>query len=255
MAVETETVRLYVQPGCTSCLKAKEFLSRNLEEFEIIDVTKDAAALDDLLSRGIRSVPVVTVGDRHCFGNNFRDLAVFLGIEVDQPLLTFSELATKYLLVLDVAVSLVGQIPEPMLSERPTVGRERTVGYVALHIFDIAERFLAGDASGVFRRGRDNPVDPANYPTGADVAGHGLVVRQNVQEWAAGASDAADLDRVIETWHGQQPRHRLLERCVWHSAQHTRQIHSMLQERGVVPSASLSDEDLEGLPIPENVLD
>jgi glutaredoxin len=248
-------IRLYVQPGCTSCLKAKEFLSKNLEGFEIIDITQNTAALDELLKRGIRSVPVVTVGDRHCFGNNVRDLATFLGIDFQQPLLTFDQLADKYLRVLDVATALVNQIPTPMLAERPTVGRERTVGYVALHIFDIAERFLASYKSGSFRRGRDHPVDPSSFPTGAHIAEHGRLVREGMREWSKVESGKAELGRPIETWHGAQTLHRLFERCVWHSAQHTRQIHMMLEARGLTTEARLTEADLEGLPVPEKVHD
>lgn len=253
--MNAKEIRLYVQPGCTSCLKAKEFLSKNLEGFQIIDITQDTDALDELLNRGIRSVPVVTVGDRHCFGNNVRDLATFLGIDFQQPLLTVDQLADKYLRVLGVATVLVNQIPTTMLAERPTVGRERTVGYVALHIFDIAERFLAGYKSGSFRRGRDDPVDPSSFPTGAYVAEHGRSIQERMQKWSEVESGTADLDRPIQTWHGTQTMHRLLERCVWHSAQHTRQIHTMLESRGLAPEARLTDADLDGLPVPEKVQD
>jgi glutaredoxin len=42
----------------------KEFLSRAGATFTVMNVDEDARAYDALLARGLRSVPVIIVGDR-----------------------------------------------------------------------------------------------------------------------------------------------------------------------------------------------
>jgi hypothetical protein len=42
----------------------------------------------------------------------------------------------------------------------------------------------------------------------------------------------------------------VLERCTWHSAQHTRQIISVLQAFGVSVEKPLTEKDYAGLPMP-----
>jgi len=41
-----------------------------------------------------------------------------------------------------------------------------------------------------------------------------------------------------------------MERCTWHSAQHARQIVSLLEGFGIVPNGPLTQEDYAGLPMP-----
>lgn len=56
-------VRVYTSPTCPWCKKAKEFLSQAGVIYEEKDVTRDRAALDELVKvAGVRSVPVVTCG-------------------------------------------------------------------------------------------------------------------------------------------------------------------------------------------------
>ena len=59
----------------------------------------------------------------------------------------------------------------------------------------------------------------------------------------------------VETLHGVSNRHRVLERCTWHAAQHARQLAFMLERLGVEPDRPLTSTDLEGLPLPVSVWD
>ena len=53
------------------------------------------------------------------------------------------------------------------------------------------------------------------------------------------------------TYFGSQTLHQVLERAVWHSAQHARQLMMVLQGLGISPDGPLAEEDLAGLPMPE----
>ncbi len=61
------------------------------------------------------------------------------------------------------------------------------------------------------------------------------------------------LDRVVETQWGHRTLHEVLERAVWHPAQHTRQVALFLERLGIEPDGPLTPEDLAGLPLPERV--
>ncbi len=47
--------------------------------------------------------------------------------------------------------------------------------------------------------------------------------------------------------------HDMLERTVWHAAQHTRQLALMLEMGGTKPDRPLTAQDLSGLPVPDEV--
>jgi hypothetical protein len=54
----------------------------------------------------------------------------------------------------------------------------------------------------------------------------------------------------VKTYYGERPLHELLERCTWHSAQHARQIITVLEGFGIQPNGPLSPNDYAGLPMP-----
>ena len=65
----------------------------------------------------------------------------------------------------------------------------------------------------------------------------------------------ADLARSVTTYFGEQTLHQVLERAVWHSAQHARQLMMVLGLLDITPLTPLTAEDLADLPMPEHVWD
>jgi len=59
----------------------------------------------------------------------------------------------------------------------------------------------------------------------------------------------------MDTYFGRHPLHEVLERTVWHPAQHTRQLMLILDDLGIEPNRRLRAEDFAGLPLPEKVWD
>ena len=51
-------VRVFWQPGCTSCLRTKEFLTNNGVDYESINVHGNPQGMEELRKLGARSVPV-----------------------------------------------------------------------------------------------------------------------------------------------------------------------------------------------------
>jgi glutaredoxin len=67
-------VTIFTGPGCTSCERAKAFLRERHIGFVERDVASDAAAMNELVSRGCRMLPVICVGDRITQGFNPQEL-------------------------------------------------------------------------------------------------------------------------------------------------------------------------------------
>ena len=74
-------LKVYWQPGCSSCLKTKEFLLENSVEFKSINVLEDETGFRDLEALGLRLVPVVACGSDWANGAVFREVARIAGFE------------------------------------------------------------------------------------------------------------------------------------------------------------------------------
>mgnify|MGYP003725151257 FL=1 len=74
-------LKVYWQPGCSSCLKTKEFLIANGIEFESINVLEDDSGFEELAELGLKLVPIVARGDDWANGAVFRDVARVAGFE------------------------------------------------------------------------------------------------------------------------------------------------------------------------------
>ena len=82
MLATADKVKVFWQPGCTSCLRTKEFLARNGVDFESINVHGNEAGMEELRKLGARSVPVVALGGKFVFAQAIGDVINFLGLKV-----------------------------------------------------------------------------------------------------------------------------------------------------------------------------
>ncbi len=255
MLATAERVRVFWQPGCTSCLRTKEFLARNGVEFESINVHGNPEGMEELRKLGARSVPIVARGDRFVFAQTIGDVIKFLGLEVRvQERLSPEELVTKLELVLPAAARYVRQIPPEWL-DQPFRNRNRPIRVLAHHVFRIVEGFLES-----MRDGRELTYDrimqeasPA-IRTGEDIARYGEEVLARFRNWWQANPDRA-CQGMVDTYFGKHPLHVVLERTVWHPAQHARQLILILESLDIEPDGRLTAADLAGLPLPEKAWD
>jgi glutaredoxin-like YruB-family protein len=64
-------VKIYSQPTCPDCNKAKAYLDRKGVPYEDINVRKSKRAMDEMVrTYGIRVTPVIVIGDRVMVGFN-----------------------------------------------------------------------------------------------------------------------------------------------------------------------------------------
>src|SRR5262249_23300722 len=72
---EASVIKAYWQPGCTSCLRMKEFLTKHGVSFVSVNVLEDKDAFAELATLGIRSVPIVRRGKDWANGQVLREVA------------------------------------------------------------------------------------------------------------------------------------------------------------------------------------
>jgi glutaredoxin len=79
--VNALSIRVFWQPGCSACVKVKEFLRGLGVPFESVDVLNDAEGAADLRRLGASSLPVVSRGSKFVFGQSLDQVANFVGVK------------------------------------------------------------------------------------------------------------------------------------------------------------------------------
>src|ERR1700676_14276 len=137
-----ELLKVYWQPGCSSCLRTKEFLTEHGVPFVSINVLADRQGFDDLARIGVRRVPIVRRGDDWVDGQILKDLARIAGIRWNAPALgSPAELVAQANTIFACAQRLLATIPEDQL-DTLLPDRPRSYRQLAAHIFQIVEVFL-----------------------------------------------------------------------------------------------------------------
>ena len=208
-----------------------------------------------LQALGARSVPVVSRGDRFVFAQVIKDVVDFLELEDDTgPNLSPDELAARYDGILETAVRLTRQMPDARLEDE-LPNRPRSWRVLMHHVFQIPVAFLDMEETGETLTYETMVAPPPDdMTTSADIAQFGEAVRARFRDWWAGAK-GGDFAGDVPTYFGATSRHEMLERTVWHSTQHVRQVASLLQQAGVTPDRPPTSADIEGLPLTEAVWD
>ena len=209
--------------------------------------------MDELRVAGLRALPVVARNDHYIFGVDLEKVADLVGLKYDAtPKLDAHQLIARYHVVLDASMRYSVQLPADRLHDK-LPHRDRSYLTLINHVVQIAADFLeiADGADLVGRLAASLPEE------NLEVAG--LTIRSAQLKDALGAwlnqTGADDLQAVVSTYFGEQTLHQVLERAVWHSAQHARQLLMVLELLNVVPDRPLSQVDFQGLPMPENVWD
>jgi len=202
---------------------------------------------------GARSVPVVSQGDKFVFAQVIKDVVDFLELPDDTaPNLSPDELKARYDRILEIAVRLVSQMPDEHL-EHKLPDRPRSWRVLLHHVFQIPTSFLDMEETGETLT-YENMVAPPpdDMTTSSMIAAFGDQVRQRFNAWAT-ATAGEDFSGRVPTYFGGTTRHEMLERTVWHSTQHVRQVAALLEQVGTTPDRPLTESDTAGLPLPKGV--
>lgn len=201
---------------------------------------------------GVRSVPVLSRGDKYTFGQSTKQIVDFLGLtEKSGPQLSTDELAARVTKFMDAALELIPLMPGDRLDTH-VPGRPRSYRTLAFHLFRVVDAFLDANENVPLVQAmfREEPAPDAS--TQALVA-YGAKVRDRFRAWWQ-AGDTAP-SKSLQTYYGPQSLHELMERTTWHSGQHVRQYMMLLEKEGVTHHRPLVAADFASLPMPQNVWD
>lgn len=252
----TQPLKVYWVPGCTGCLRMKEFLTKHGVEYVSINALADKEAFNDLARIGVKRVPIAARGKHWADGQSLSEVARVAGIKLAADVkLKPAELVVRGNRVMEAAQRLVTQIPDDelgaMLPDRP-----RSFRQLGVHIFQIYGLFLD-----LLEKGKRLEFEhflhdaPPDIVTAAQVASFGVATQRRFNCWWEKAGAEVDFTADADVYYGNSSLHEFLERTVWHSAQHTRQLQVVVQKLGKSAEGGLIAADLAGLPLPENVYD
>jgi glutaredoxin len=252
MLATDERIRVFWAPGCTSCLRVKEFLTRLEIDYESVNAASSPEHVKEMARLGARSVPIVSRGDAFVYAQSLADVASFLGLEVEvDRQLSPQELVRRVNIILPAGQRYIKQIPDDVLDVRFR-NSVRLLRGIAHHVFRIVEAFVEAMDTGVELTNElimdaTEAVRPRD-----DVLTYGSAVLAEFNAWWARYPDKS-CQAQMDTYFGRQSVHDVLERTTWHSAQHVRQLLLVLDTLGIAPDGPLTPEDLAGLPLPEKV--
>ena len=209
----------------------------------------------ELQELGARSVPVVARDGRFVFAQVIGDVVEFLDLPDDTaPELSPAELAAKLDRILETAVRLTRQMPDERLEDL-LPNRPRSWRVLMHHVYQIPVAYLDMEEHGrtlTYEALTEPPPDAMR--SSAAVADHGETVRARFAAWWSRTA-GEDFSGRVPTYFGGTTRHEMLERTVWHTAQHVRQVASLLERAAVVPDRPPTSDDLRGLPLTDKVWD
>jgi hypothetical protein len=233
-------------------LRLKEFLSVRGIDFVSVNVLEDPAGMAELRKLGVRSVPVLSRGDKFTFGQSTKQIVDFLGLnEKSGPELSADELAARIDKYVGAALELIPMMPYDRL-DTFVPGRPRSYRTLAFHLFRVVAAFLDANEGTTLAQAafREEPAPDADTAT---LVAYGQSVRERFKVWW-GNGDTSPA-KELPTYYGPQSLHELMERTTWHCGQHVRQFMMLLEKEGVSHHTPLKAPDFTKLPFPQNVWD
>ena len=239
-------ISVYWVPSCSSCIKAKEFVASLGEPFESLNVLEHPEALAELAAAGIRGAPAVRKGDRIAYAQSLDDLAAFLGVPRVAQRLPRAVLVARWEALQDKAREVIASFPEKDLEGYTLTGPHANLLELAEHAYQVVESFL--------RLIEDDTIDARAIYLSPDKSIRSMAallayvdrVRAEYDGWLAGGGPSS-IPAHLNTHYGAQPADVVLERYVWHMAQHARQL-DHLAKAPRIPAALY-----DGLPLPEGL--
>ena len=250
----SDNLRVFWMPGCSSCVKVKEHLKRLGIAFESVNVLEQPEAREELAARGIRGAPIVSRGNRFVYAQSLEIVNEFLNITEELPKRETEFLFKKWISLLNTGIGYLETCPPEELRANVLPGRDRPVGELAYHAFQIVDAFLH-----CMKSGEREWLDRASGAVKMDVAlSKPLLLdfaRKTTTEleryWNDGATEYKDVDASDRPFEGDlRTTHEFLDRSSWHSAQHLRQVATVLTRDGVALVPAWGDDMVKGLGVP-----
>jgi glutaredoxin len=242
---------VYWQPGCSSCLKVKEFLEEQGLLFESLNVLENQNAMEELVGAGLRGIPVVRKGATFIYASSLDEVAKLLDIDRHHVSLPRDELLTRWIDVLSVSNEIVSAFDAETLGRQISPERDRKIGELGEHVFQIAEAFMRQTKEIGFDE-REVYLTTPHHAQGRDALLRYIdTIRSEFAAWVESGRAGDEIPERFDTFYGNHPALKVLERGVWHSAQHARQLDVVSAGSGA--EYRISPSLYQGLPLPKRL--
>jgi len=233
----------------------EEFLKSNGVQYEHHNVLEDKQALEDLRSRGIKTLPVTIIDDDEVIIGYFPKKlipALKLNVQIDLSGKT-DWLAGKYGKILGAAVRTTAQFTQEQL-DAEVPWRPWTLRRTVLHIMSFPEvAYLShkvGSMSQEDMRASDERLN--DVYTAAQMAEYGEKVRGDIVAFLNGGNQEAFDREVPAHYGGEVTVLELLNIILSHSTHHLKQVyHYMQTDLDLTLQDPATEADLEGIQTPE----
>jgi glutaredoxin len=245
-------ISVYWVPACSSCIKAKEFVASLGEPFESLNILEHPDALAEVAAAGIRGAPAVRKGDKIIHAQSLDDLAAFFGRSRPDQRLPREVLVARWDTLQDKVREVIASFPESELEGHTLVGPHANVLELAEHAYQIVESFLrlieddTIDARAIYLRPDKSMRSMAGLLAYADR------IRTEYGAWLEGGGPSS-IPARLNTHYGNQPADVVLERYVWHMAQHVRQLDHLAAGEDEGGPRHIPAALYEGLPLPKGL--
>jgi len=245
-----QRIEAYWLPGCSSCLRMKEFLEKAGRAFHAINLQESLEGQAKLARLGVIA-PAACVGDICVSGLDLAAVAALVGVDYEpRPMLSPAALIDRYNMNLDAGRRYIRQMSDDMLAY--SLGnRDRPMISVAYQVAMLGRSFLA--AYNEDRHDIQYYMKPDDITSRDQILRLAEETRRLMNQWWAEDGEDDPLDRVTQTYWGYPTLHEVFEREVWHTTQHVRQLMDILQRFGVSPDGPLTHANLVDLPLPERI--
>jgi len=249
-AGERPDISVYWVPGCSSCLRAKEFVENLGMPFESKNVAEDSEAMDEIVAAGLQGIPVVRKGNRFVYAQYIDSVVQLFGLPATRARLSKEQLLERWENVLQKARQIIANFSEATLDRSVIEGRDRSVKVLSSHVFQINEAFQKMIDEGLTDTRDISDIPRADIMSRSNLLDYIDGVLADFQTWRRSGRADHIPDR-LNTFYGEHPSLPVLERFVWHSAQHARQLDHVAA--GLGAELSIPPELYSDLPLPKRI--
>jgi glutaredoxin len=258
-----EEIRVYWKPGCSNCVRLKEYVTKRGFEVTPVNVMANPEGFEVLDKLGVQGLPILTKGDRHVYGLDLAMVDEILGVRSDRAVLPVEELVDRATTVVEAAVRFGRQVPAERVDDGLPGRPQRTYGMLPNHIVGHLRRLVfvtenpAKDWSNVedyaqagYQSGTEDIVEPGL--TMDDVAERARDLSGRAKAWLAREEDTS---QEVEAFYGVVPLHQIVESNTYSIVQHTRQLQAVVTFLGHEPDGPIGEAEYAGLNLPKALWD
>jgi hypothetical protein len=208
-------------------------------------------AMEEITAAGLMSIPAVRKNGKYIYAQSLDDVAALVGARRNHKRLSNDAMLDRWDPILTTAREIIAQFSDADLETNAIPRRQRTLKKVSVHIFQIPIAFRRQIQEGITEiKPIQGYMDP-NIRNKADVLAFAEKTQTELKTWLASSGRAAITDR-LKTYYGEQDSGQVIERAVWHCAQHTRQLDVVAVGR--LGAEFVAPPELyDGLPLPARI--